>query len=420
MAENGFMSDFFARDEPSFRHRRIRRIRRIWLSCPNPGRQRPSWKCRSRRRHRRCFEMLWIGSSSRILQKSFRSFFFKSCSRVFHLLRPVFHLFSFSLRQLGLTCRIPSYATPRPRNWRLARSSRRSTARLDTDTLKNMFECRWVRCVEASLTQTLFLCSWLVVDLLTLCICGIWFKCRTWCYNRCKLSRIFIWASFQIPLWRHKVACNIRSHKPSQTSPFHTFPLAACLSCFTFSSSSNHNIQEIGFRSAPSEKSSEALRALFENVWSLDVLRHLFYPILSILVSFRDSRKRPSLKYFARVSTIHFGLPGIISSSLLSHLDEKYKIVYWTYDVTYMNHMNDCECIIWINMKISHIWDIHIIRYISFMRVWWLYINGIVQVTSSTGDARSCAVQDPSSPFEAWRWMWYSRSFGWIVVLVAC
>jgi hypothetical protein len=228
MAENGIMSDFFARDEPSFRHRRIRRIRRIWLSCPNPGRQRPSWKCRSRRRHRRCFEMLWIGSSSRILQKSFRMFF----SNVVHafftcwgLLRPVyFHLFSFSLRQLGLTCRIPSYATPRPRNWRLVRSSRRSTARLDTGEM-----CR-------GFTDPNFvfvMIGWHVlelVDLLTLCICGIWFKCRTWCYNRCKLSGIFIWASFQIPLWRHKVACNIiniRSHKPSQTSPFHL--LHVCL-----------------------------------------------------------------------------------------------------------------------------------------------------------------------------------------------
>ena len=168
MAENGIMSDFFARDEPSFRHRRIRRIRRIWLSCPNPGRQRPSWKCRSRRRHRRCFEMLWIGSSSRILQKSFRMFF----SNVVHafftcwgLLRPVyFHLFSFSLRQLGLTCRVPSYATPRPRNWRLARSSRRSTARLDTGEM-----CR-------GFTDPNFvfvMIGWHVlelVDLLTLCI----------------------------------------------------------------------------------------------------------------------------------------------------------------------------------------------------------------------------------------------------------
>ena len=55
----------------------------------------------------------------------------------------------------------------------------------------------------------------------------------------------------------------LHQHPQSQTIANLTFPLAACLSCFTFSSSSNHNIQEIGFRSAPSEKSSEALRALW-------------------------------------------------------------------------------------------------------------------------------------------------------------
>ena len=154
MAENGIMSDFFARDEPSFRHRRIRRIRRIWLSCPNPGRQRPSWKCRSRRRHRRCFEMLWIGSSSRILQKSFRMFFQTSFMR-FSPVEDCWDLFIFTcfhFRFVNLDSRVAYHRMPLPgqetEDWRGAQGDRQQG---------------WtrVRCVEASLTQTLFL-SWLV------------------------------------------------------------------------------------------------------------------------------------------------------------------------------------------------------------------------------------------------------------------